>query len=333
MNYYYYQIYGLTIQSTVNIPQLIAVENKKGTDITVTFQQTKTENTYPSEHQLNSIYTSYGLAANQLPYFSVWKQPESHDAFLIIRYNNGTNTVYFISNQNATQLRVLYHPDIVLNDVCTYLLGPVIGCILRLKNKVCLHASVVSINNQAVAFIGEKTAGKSTLMAHLAAKGYPVLSDDIAVLFEKNKQFWVQSGYPRLRLWRKSLEQFPEVPIEQLQRVLTHVDKYYLPLSVHESAQWNFQTQPLPLKAVIYLQPRNVQHQLTLDSYSPLEGFLYLKKNIYAEYMLTGTLLAKEFSIFGEVSQNTPVLSLKRPDDLAFLDDTIDLITKRLKQY
>lgn len=263
------------------------------------------------------------MTPSGLPFLTIWKQHEVIEAFLIIRYiNDNEEATFFVSDKKGEQLNVYHHQNVLINNIYTYLLGPVIGCLLRLKNKVCLHASVVNINQQAFAFIGEKTAGKSTLIANFAANGYPVLSDDIAVISKERNGFQVDAGYPRLRLWRESIADLKAIDIDTLSPVLTGMDKYYLPLNELSSTAWLFQDKPLPLAAVVYLNSRNETTHLALNELSPLESFVRLKKNVYADYMLDTPLLKKEFEFFGQISRQLPIFSLDRPNNLAYLAET-----------
>jgi len=51
-----------------------------------------------------------------------------------------------------------------------------------LKERLLLHAAVVACGGSAVVFPGEAGSGKTTLVATLMTHGYPVLSDELAVL-------------------------------------------------------------------------------------------------------------------------------------------------------
>jgi len=331
VSFNYYQLYGLILKTKNCIKHLPKVSQFKEIDLIINFLAESTTKDYAFNSELTEIYTSSGLAPNDIPYLTIWKQYEVIKEFLIIRFTNGQETAFFVSDKKGEKLNVYYHPDIAINDLYSYLLGPVIGCILRLKNKVCLHASVVNINQKAVAFIGEKTAGKSTLIAHFAANSYPILSDDIAVLSKESNVFLVSTGYPRLRLWRQSLAKIKAFDIETLIPVVEGTDKYYLPLNEISNNTWQFQDKPLPLAAVVYLNSRNETADLALNKLNTLEGFLKLKGNVYADYMLDTPLLKKEFEFFGEISQQLPVLSLDRPNNLAYLADTRKYIVEWAK--
>ena len=74
-----------------------------------------------------------------------------------------------------------------------------------MRGVVPLHASAVAVANHAVALVGAPGAGKSTTAAAFAQRGFPVLSDDLAALTERENQFFVQPGYPRVNLWPDSV--------------------------------------------------------------------------------------------------------------------------------
>ncbi|NIO13431.1 MAG: serine/threonine protein kinase, partial [Gammaproteobacteria bacterium] len=79
-----------------------------------------------------------------------------------------------------------------------------LGFVLRLRGVLSLHASVIDINGEAVGFMGAAGAGKSTLAAAFAKKGFAVMSDDILALKPGDSAPFAQPGYPRLRLWPDS---------------------------------------------------------------------------------------------------------------------------------
>jgi len=64
----------------------------------------------------------------------------------------------------------------------TYLLGYVLGVCLRQRGMLVLHAACVALGDRAVAFVGSSGWGKSTLAAHFVKRGYDLLADDLTGL-------------------------------------------------------------------------------------------------------------------------------------------------------
>jgi ATP-dependent phosphoenolpyruvate carboxykinase len=117
-------------------------------------------------------------------------------------YSDG---IAFDISSDGENVRGSWLAEISLEDVLTYLFGPIFGFILRLRGFTALHASAAVINGYAVAFVGGGGAGKSTIVGALARAGHRILSDDIAVLEEASGTFRIKPSYPHIRLWPDSV--------------------------------------------------------------------------------------------------------------------------------
>jgi len=118
---------------------------------------------------------------------------------------------------------------------------------------------VVTIGGLAIAIAGNSGVGKSTTAAALAKQGYAVLSDDIAVLEERDRQWLALPGYPRLRLWPEAIEALCSSETG-LVWVFSFSEKRFVDLTEGTSeAAWRFQNQPLPLVAIYILGARRVR--------------------------------------------------------------------------
>jgi hypothetical protein len=62
------------------------------------------------------------------------------------------------------------------------LLTPPISILARWRGDLTLHAGSFFANGRAWAVLGAREAGKSTTLANLAERGYPLLADDLLVL-------------------------------------------------------------------------------------------------------------------------------------------------------
>lgn len=117
----------------------------------------------------------------------------------------------------AGSAEIFEHRDIVLTpfedvDASIFsfaILGPIIALVLHSKNFLTLHASCASLDGKAVAFMGDKGAGKSTIMAATIAAGHQLVADDIAALRRDADIDVCRHGYPLMKVSDASLAAFP----------------------------------------------------------------------------------------------------------------------------
>ena len=85
------------------------------------------------------------------------------------------------------------------------LLGRVMALAAHADGMLALHASAVSIDGHAIAFLGPKQAGKSTIAMALVRGGARLMSDDSLVLrFADDDVVLATPGVQRMRLWDDS---------------------------------------------------------------------------------------------------------------------------------
>jgi hypothetical protein len=94
------------------------------------------------------------------------------------------------------------------------ILGPALALVLHQRGLLVLHASVVARAGSAIAFLGSNGWGKSTIAAALHARGYDLVTDDVAVVALDDGPPHVLPGFSQLKLWPEAaslLGQAPEV--------------------------------------------------------------------------------------------------------------------------
>jgi hypothetical protein len=103
----------------------------------------------------------------------------------------------FVIDRDGTSIRASGPPDLV----SIYLVNTVMAFVLRLRGHEVLHASCANIDAVAVAFAGPGGAGKSTLAAVLAKRGFSIVSEDVTALIDRGDRFDVLPSHRRIRLW------------------------------------------------------------------------------------------------------------------------------------
>ncbi len=162
------RLYGLSIDFNLNIDGLprVAADNPPDLRIDLGIRPESIPEEAPGPESL--WYVGPYIAPDGQPELSIFRLP---DGGLWMRYADG---VSFRIDHNLASVQGWWLPPRELGDALGYLLGPVLGLLLRLRGRVCMHASGVVIQGGALLFIGAEGAGKSTTSARARAARTPL---------------------------------------------------------------------------------------------------------------------------------------------------------------
>jgi hypothetical protein len=251
------------------------------------------------------------------PGLRVWRVAEG--AFLRIAYSDGTQ--FWLDRKRKT-LWALWPGTSSLEDTASYLFGPILGLLLRLRGVTCLHASAVAFKDRSVAFVGSEGAGKSTTAAAFARQGYGILSDDIVALVEREGRFHVMPAYPHLSLWPDSVKMLYGSS-EALPRFIPNWEKRRLDLG---SQGTRFESRPLPLGAVYILGERLSDRAPFVEAIRPRAALLSLVADTYANKILDQEMRAREFEFLGRLVTTVPIRRICPHRDASRLEDLCRVI-------
>jgi hypothetical protein len=204
-----------------------------------------------------------------------------------------------------------------------------LGFVLRLRGTVCLHASAITVGDQAMALVGSAGAGKSTTAAAFAMMGYPVLSDDVVALQDQGDTFLIQPGYACLRLWPGSVSALygssDALPrLTPARGINAWWDKRYLDL---RQSGYRFQHQPLPLAVIYVLQERSAETAAPyVRPVNARAGLITVIANTFMNYVLDKTMRAQEFELVGRIVAKVPVRRVKPHADPSCLPRLCEVI-------
>lgn len=318
-NDFTYSVFGLVLQSNHPIPGL------KNLEPVVTIPDVRIQLCAPGTLSLEFprgqeelTYTSSYLGLNAEPALRIWKV--GGGSHLHLAYNDGME---FWVDREGKNLWGVWPRESSLEDASTYLLGPVLGLLLRLRGVTCLHASAIAIGGLAVVFVGSAGAGKSTTAAALARRGFAALSDDIVALSEGGRAFRVMPAYPYLSLWPESVNMLYGSP-EALPRFIGNWDKRYL---ANGSGGVKFEESALPLGAVYLLGERAGDPAPRVEGVPVQQALISLVANTYATNTLDSRMRAMEFEVLGRLVSGVPIRKIQAHEDPARIDDLCRLIT------
>lgn len=239
--------------------------------------------------------------------------------FVRLAYEDGTE---FWLDRNREHVWATWPDTSSLENTTSYLLGPVLGLVLRLRGVTCLHASAVGFENRSVVFVGAPGAGKSTTAAAFAQEGHGVLSDDIVALAESGGAFQVMPGYPYLCLWPESLEMLHDSP-EAFPRITPDGEKRRLALGIKGT---RFEKRPLRLGAIYFLGDRRPDPAPYVEAIRAQAALLSLVADTYANKILDRDLRAREFEVLSRLVETVPIRRAFAHSDASRIGDLCRVI-------
>lgn len=179
-----YFAYGLSIHSTIAIPEFIEAQSKNS-DVKIDFQK----NLNPLDYIPNTII-------NELWYLWLTKEKTIlyiRDTATFLVENGNEITIIPVSGVSETELRF-------------YLVGTVMSILLYERGLLVLHGSAVNIDNHAVTFLGISGEGKSSTAAAFLSRGYNLVTDDVAPVNFETKPYTITPGFPQIKLGQKTAD-------------------------------------------------------------------------------------------------------------------------------
>lgn len=266
------------------------------------------------------LYASSDTNDRGEPVVSIWRT--KRDESVRVTYEDGTQ---FWFDQKLENIWATWPEHSPLENTACYLLGPVLGLLLRWRGVTCLHASAVAVDDRAVAFVGPPGAGKSTTAAACAKVGHAVVSDDILAIEERDGVFHVLPAHPQVRLWPESVELLYGGP-ESLVRLHSEWDKRHLGLGDYGT---RFEGRALPLAAIYLLGERLSEDRSLVETLWPREALISLVRETYASKTLDRQMRAREFEVLGRLVLAVPVRRLRAPAN--HLDDLCRVVSGDLR--
>jgi hypothetical protein len=231
-------------------------------------------------------------------------------------YADGTQ---FLIADRGSRVWARWPAPLTREDTATYFLGPILGFVLRLKQRVCLHSSSIVVGEGAVAFTGPSGAGKSTLVAALVSRGYRALTEDVLPVHLHADRVWVEPGPPLIRLWQSSVRSLFGAP-DAMPLLTPNWEKRFRPLSVVEGS---FMPDACPLRLIYLLVRQTGISDTRIRAVPARDALLELVRNTYSNQLLDAAMRAEEFTMLGRLLEIVQVRELRFGDDFDLLPQVI----------
>jgi hypothetical protein len=309
-----FRLYGLAVASDRTIEGIAESPGRNGAEVRVRFSAQRGRRRPDDALELFA-----SLGEGDAEYLRVLR---SADGGFVFRFDNGAR---FEVSAGGARINASWPESITFQDVTSYLLGPVLGFVVRLRGTVCLHASAVLVDGAAVAFLGGGGSGKSSLCAYFAGRGHAVLTDDVLALRLGRRGFRVLPGPARIRLWPDTARQLYGADTV-LARVLPSDpgwDKRY--------RDFPSGTRTAPL-AAIYMGDVGAPQRPRIAPCAGREAFLQLAVNRYPVRLPVPGQSGREFSVLAALAKRVPVRRIEARRNLRGLGALHDAVRKDLRR-
>jgi hypothetical protein len=316
-------LYGLRVRSNLQLPDCVAARQHAGIDLTVRFAGCNA--------RLESAQWRKAQVAYRSPYLDV----SGHPQVIVERHPDGASRLRYADevmvmvNRDASEVVLHWEEHTSERVAIAYFLGPVLGWVMRLRGVICIHASVIDMEEQALLLVGSQGSGKSTTAATFYRRGARIAADDIAALEEVDNAFYVHSGARRLLLDESTaLALFGSE--EKLNEVAPLWGKWLLRIEAEDSRSKNC---PMPIRAVYFLDERNRdRNKPMIRAVLGTAGLIRLVANTFANKILTAAQRETEFQVLSRFMDSIVLRTVSAPDDLTQLPTVCDAIQEDFRK-
>ena len=219
-------------------------------------------------------------------------------------------------------------PRGTLERLQPYLLGQVVAVALVKQGIEPLHATVVVVDGEAVAFLGNTGYGKSTLGAAFIKAGFTILTDDLLVIAKSGQHFIAQPGPARIKLFPEPAEALLPGPISGV-TMNSSTPKLILPLD--ELQAW---PNAAPIKTLYLLgAPDSAPPggEVEIRQPSRRAACIGLVENTLCTFIQGLARQAQQFNAATELAAGLDIKSLTYARDLARISHVVDAVLADLR--
>jgi hypothetical protein len=257
---------------------------------------------------------------------TAWRAPGPTGSRLRLQFHGtGGEWAEFRIEHGGRQVVVALAEQVDLAEALELLLGSVFSCVFMQRGVTCLHASVVAFGDRAFAFVGPRGAGKSTLALALVQRGARLVSDDVAVLTERDGVVAVAAGRARLRIGEDSADTLAG-SYARLRPMWVEEDsrprKRYYDAARGRPGE---AATPVALAGVFLLAPRG-GGPVRVRALAPGELLPRLSANRHMASLQDRAGHRRDFARLASIAAGVPARELLRPHDLSAAATAADAV-------
>jgi energy-coupling factor transporter ATP-binding protein EcfA2 len=282
-----YRGFGLHIASEIPFPELYPAPFSEQPDVTI------------CSGEISNIPEGYSFSTGRITYVMNDREMLFTVKDIATYYISGGNTVVISTDNAGIEKRVLR----------LFVLTGAIAAVLQQRRTIPMHAAAIIKNGKLIFISGHSGAGKSTTLAGLMSKKYPVFSDDVTVLAKgENTLVHGIASYPMIKLWEQSMQALDYAAFsDRTFPVMPGMEKYGVFFHEH------FDTNQYPVAKIILLKLSG-NYQFTTERLTGGNAFAAVVQHIYKpSFFNTPDMRMLKFSMITLLLQHTEVYQIARP--------------------
>jgi hypothetical protein len=224
-----------------------------------------------------------------------------------------------VTIRGGREIDVAPHEQASDDSIGLFIAGPALAVALHQRGDLVLHASAIGISGRAIALLGDKGAGKSTLSATLLARGHSLVSDDV-VAVRRGPGGPVVAGGARTLKVEPAVARALGLDPEKLRLIHREGTKREWPVAEGAVAA----TTPLAKLIVLQRGP-----QPRVEPLAASTAFIEAVRHTYGarfDVIERSGLSARHFDQVAELVRAVPAALATRSDDLGALHDFAALV-------
>lgn len=262
-------------------------------------------------------------------------QPSAGKWFRYARLNDGADYIQwpglfeFVISVSGREIAGRFFSEASLEAFQTYFLGQVISFSLLKLGIEPLHATVVVIDGEAVALVGDTGYGKSSLAAAFLQAGHGLLTDDLLTVKKNGNSLVAYPGPQRIKLFPETAKLFLGEQVVGTS-MNPHTKKLIIALNPSQSSHT-----PRPLRAIYVLRHPKEQarsKRVRISERRQRLAFLDVVSNTFNTVIKSPERLTQQFNLAAHLAFEIPIRSLSYPRDLSRLPEVVERIRTDLSQ-
>ena len=311
-NTYYYRVFGLPIESEIELRALHSDNDDEDTASTTILESNE-----------KPILVTIGSAS----------EPFSREILHDGGWYRFNHQEFCYEMPNVVRFLVRNGNQIIIEPLCDdwdqillFFYSNAIAAVMFQRGLTPFHVSgVLDSSGRVWLFSAASKVGKSTTAIMLKERGYQLFTDDTALFKVIKGKAKAVASYPMVRIWSQTLKKQQVFDVKQAYQMREDIDKYGI--LFHDV----FEQNPVEIAGIVFLN--NQTYEMEIEELTPLKAFSQLRQNVYRNNWVSKMgLEAGIYQLITNILSQVPAYVAYRPKNKISFDEFAEMIDDQIIQ-